>query len=504
LLGALATLPLARSQNASAAIFPQGVASGDPSDSGMVLWTRVGPERYRAGAPLWLELSESPDFVPALLRIPISTAFGPETDFTVQVDFSGLLQPGRHYYYRFRYLEVYSPTGRSKTLPAPGQNQPIRLGLVSCQEFSSGYYAAYAHLARENLDAVLHLGDFIYEYSADPRYRRPRVPHRTFSLPSGSYLAVSLADFRQLYRSYRDPLMQAAMAAHPFIVMWDDHEFANDTYWDAARDAPGAPDHPFKNAPERLKKLRLEANQAWREYVPSRCTFEPTASDPRQQLSTYRSLRFGDVLELFLTDTRSFRSPHPCGPDARTLNNCTASGDAGRTLLGAAQLEWLLQGLQSSTARWRGLGSAVMFSPLTALGTTLNLDGWDGFAYERNRIMETLQDARNLIVLSGDLHSALAGRISPGFAGQPVIGMEFMAPSLTSPNPRDSLGTRFPWPGNRAVELLNPWLEFFDGEMNGYAILELAEQVTYEVYAVDKGVNGIGANKQRVRRVVVN
>jgi len=498
----LAALPLARAQNASAAIFPQGVASGDPSDSGMVLWTRVAPAHYRAGEPLWLELSESSDFASVLLETPVNTAFGPETDFTVQADFSGLLRPARHYYFRFRYREMYSPTGRSKTLPAPGQKQPIRLGLVSCQEFSSGYYGAYAHLAQESLDAVLHLGDFIYEYSTDPRYRRERFPGRTFGLPSGSYLAVNLADFRQLYRAYRDPFMQAAMAAHPFIVMWDDHEFANDTYWDPASNAPGAPDHPFRNSPERLRKLRLEANQAWREYVPSRSPFNPGAQDPREQLSTNRSLRFGDLLELFLTDTRSFRSPHPCGPQQRILNNCVASGQAGRSMLGAAQLDWLLQGLQASTARWRGIGSAVMFSPLTALGTTLNLDGWDGYAHERNQIIEGLREMRNLVVLSGDLHSALAGRISPGFAGQPVIGYEFMAPSLTSPNPRDSLGTRFPWPGNRAVELLNPWLEFFDGEMNGYAILELTEQqVTYELYAVDKGVNGIAANRQLVRRV---
>lgn len=483
-------------------MFPQGVASGDPSDSGIVLWTRIAPEHYRAKEPLWLELSESPDFAPVLLKTPVNTAFGPETDFTVQADFSGLLRPARLYYYRFRYREVYSPTGRSKTLPAPGQKQPIRLGLVSCQEFGSGYYGAYAHLAREDLDAVLHLGDFIYENAPDPRYRRERFPGRSFSLPSGSAMAVSLADYRRLYQGYRDPFMQAAMAAHPFIVMWDDHEFANDTYWDEASNAPGAPDHPFRNSPERLKKLRLEANQAWREYVPSRVNLDPTASDPRQQLSTYRSLRFGDTLELFLTDTRSFRSPHPCGPEQRTLNNCAEADDAGRSLLGAEQLTWLLQGLQSSSARWRGLASAVMFSPLTALGTTLNLDGWDGYAYERNRIIETLKDVRNLIVLSGDLHSALAGRISPGFAGTPLIGMEFMAPSLTSPNPRDSFGPRLPWPGNRAVELLNPWLEFFDGEMNGYAILELTEQqVTYELYAVDKSVSETGASRRLVRRV---
>jgi alkaline phosphatase D len=495
LLGTFAAAPFVRGQPLSPA-FPQGVASGDPSDSGVVLWTRIAPETHLEGQPLIVEISATPDFGEIWFRD--AKPLSPEADFTAQFDFSGILKPASFYFYRFRHGSAVSPIGRTKTLPAPGQRVPIRLGLVACQEYSSGFYGAYTHLARENLDAVLHLGDFIYEYAPDPRFRRERFAGRSFRLPSGATHALSLTDYRRLYQGYRDPEMQAAMAAHPFLVMWDDHEFANDTYWDARQDAPGAPDHPFRNQPDRLRKLRLEANQAWREYVPSR-----VEGSPQTQLPTYRSFRFGEMLELFLTDTRSFRSPHPCGPDRRVLqSDCNASAP-GQSILGTQQKRWLLEGLLGSTARWRGVGSAVMFAPLTGLGYAINLDGWDGYAGERREILEALRSCSNLLVLTGDLHTALAAKISPDFSGSPLLGYEFMAPALTSPGPKESLGSRLPWPGNGLVEKLMPWLEFFDGETNGYAVLEVSEgAVRYELYAVDKTV--LGGERRLVRTVEVS
>ena len=500
----LAALPFVRAQS-NEVVFPHGVASGDPSDSGVVLWTQVAPEAYRAGETLIVELSETSSFANPLYSAPVNIPFGPDTDYTVQIDFSGLLAPSTRYYYRFRYRDAYSPIGRTKTLPAPGQMRPLRIGLVTCQEFTSGYYGAFAHLAQEDLDAVLHLGDFIYEYSADPEYRRTRFPGRSFRLPSGSSLALGLEDYRTLYKAYRsDPFLQAALATHPWIFMWDDHEFANDSYFDAATGAPGAPDHPFKNQPERLRKLRLEANQAWREYVPSRVDFNPQALDPRLQLSNYRSFKFGEMLELFITDTRSFRSPHACGEDRRSLINCEAQLDPKRSMLGQEQKRWLLEGLRASTARWCGLGSAVMFSPLLAAGLTINQDGWDGYLAEREELLQTLAQDKvdNLVVLSGDLHAALAGQVSPRFDGVAPIGMEFMTPAISSPNAHESI-TRMglPWPGNAIIEALNSHLSFFEGDINGYAVLELTqEEVAYRLYAVDKTVNRGDAAKQMVRR----
>ncbi|WP_036218338.1 alkaline phosphatase D family protein [Calidithermus chliarophilus] len=509
-LGAgLLGLGTAQSGPETLAHFPLGVASGDPSDSGVVLWTRLAPEVWQEGEGLEFEITEAADPAFAAPRFSgPAVQPRPENDFTSVTDLSGLLEPGRAYLYRFRYRGVYSPVGRTRTLPAPGETPALlRIGLVTCQEFTSGYWGAFAHLARENLDAVLHLGDFIYETSADPRWRRLRFPDRSYRLPSGSYLAVNLADYRAIYRAYRsDPFLQMALAAHPWVFLWDDHEMANDYYWDAAQDAPGAPDHPYRGQPERLKRLKLEAQQAWLEYVPARITPDLTAAHPHAQMTQYRSFRFGGLLELFATDTRSYRSPHPCGEGGngqRTLASCAALEAPDRSMLGEAQRHWLLEGLASSPARWRGLASAVMFSPLRSGSIAINADGWDGYAAERQYLLEQLV-GDNLLVLSGDLHAALAGLIRPGFNGRgPVRGAEFMAPGLSSPPPREALGRMgYPWPGNALIEAFNRHLHFFEGELNGYAVLELTpEHATYSLYSVDKTQNHAYANRRLARRV---
>lgn len=490
-------------------VFPIGVASGDPRPGGVVLWTRIAPEAFQPGEPIVVEACDSPDFLEPQYGL-IETGLGPETDYTVRADLDGQLEPGTRYFYRFTYRGVTSPTGRTRTLDLPGTlPRRLRLGLVTCQEFGSGYYGAFAHLAREDLDAVIHLGDFIYEYSGDPQHRRERFPGRAFSLPSGSYLAVNLADYRTLYRTYRaDPFLQQALAAHPWVFLWDDHEFANDTYWDPATNAPGAPDHPFKNQPDRLKKLRLEANQAWREYVPARVVYDPTASEPHRQMSQYRKLSFGDLLELFITDTRSYRSPHPCGEGGigqRQFATCPAQASPNQTMLGAEQYRWLTENLVHSPARWQGLTSAVMFSPFRSGDLTINTDGWDGYAAERKALLEAWAGAgvNNLVVLTGDLHSALAANISPTFEpGEPLLGAEFMAPSLTSPGPAETLRRIGFWPGNAFLEQANPHLNFFDGDINGYTILEITpKSVTYELYSVDKTQNRPDTPKRLARRL---
>lgn len=490
-------------------VFPIGVASGDPSPDGVVLWTRVAPEAFRPGEPIVVEACESPDFLEPQGGL-IETGFGPETDYTVRADLDGQLEPGRGYFYRFIYRGVTSPIGRTRTLHPPGtMPERLRLGLITCQEFGGGYYGALAHLAREELDAVIHLGDFIYEYSGDPRYRRERFLGRAFRLPSGSYLAVNLADYRALYRAYRsDPFLQQALAAHPWVFLWDDHEFANDTYWDPTTHAPGAPDHPFQGQPERLKKLRLEANQAWTEYVPARVVYDPMANEPHRQMSQYRRLAFGDLLELFVTDTRSYRSPHPCGEGGfgqRQFATCSAQMSPSQTMLGAEQYRWLAENLMQSPAKWRGLTSAVMFSPLRSGDLTLNTDGWDGYAAERQALLNAWARAgvHNLVVLSGDLHSALASQVSPTFKpGEPWLGAEFMAPSLTSPGPAETLRRLAFWPGNAFLEQANPHLNFFDGDINGYAVLEVTpEAVRYELYWVDKTQNRPDAPKRLARKL---
>lgn len=498
----LSSMGLSQSALTAQTVFPQGVASGDPADRGAVFWTRVAPEAFVPAEPLYLELSQERSFA-EFFALTLAD-WGPLTDYTAKAVLEGVLQPDSRYYYRFVYRGVYSPIGRCKTLAEAGVTPPkVRLGLVTCQEFTNGYYGGYAHLAREDLDAVLHLGDLIYEYSADPRWRQPRFADRTFGLPSGSYLAVNLADFRALYRHYRDPFMQQAMAAHPFVVIWDDHETANDTYWDYTLNAPGAPDHPFRQDPERLRNLKKAAAQAWSEWIPAKVTINPQSVQRYADIA--RVLRFGDLASLFLTDTRSFRSPHPCGEGGtgqRSLAICPAKDDPQRTMLGLEQRDWLLAGLLQDSARWSMLASAVMFSPFVSGAITINLDGWDGYAAERSLLLDSLAKAgrNNLAVLSGDLHAALAATLR---SGERVLGAEFMTPGLTSPGPAETVRRMgLPWPGNGFIEALNSHLRFFEGELNGYAIIELTpEFIQYELYSIDKTRNSAATGKRLARKL---
>lgn len=495
------TLGLSRGQVLTpTTVFPQGVASGDPTATGAVFWTRVSPEVYQPDEPLWLELSPDPQFG-QVYSLPIEAAWGPSTDFTARRQVAHLLEPASFVHYRFLYRGVHSPVGRSKTTPAPGASpERVRLGLVTCQEYTNGYFGAYAHLARENLDAIVHLGDQIYEYSADPRWRKPRFADRTFNLPSGSYMAVNLADYRSLYRNYRDPWMQQALAAHPFVAIWDDHETANDCYWDYERDTLGAPDHPFRNDPVRLRQLKQAAAQAWEEWVPAAVSSWPQSVQSR--VVSQRSLKFGDLLELFLTDTRSYRSAHPCGEGdlgQRTMAFCPARERPNRTMLGVDQFEALRRDLLTSQASWQVMASAVMFSPLVSGSISINLDGWDGYAFERQQLLEAAAQRQRLVVLSGDLHAGLAAPLQYDGRG---VGVEFMTPGLSSPGAAETLQRMgLPWPGNVFVEALNPHLAFFEGNLNGYAVVEFTpREVIYELYSVDKGVNGPGAGRRLARR----
>jgi alkaline phosphatase D len=492
---------LSRGQSLEPArVFPQGLASGDPTATGAVFWIRVAPEVYQPDEPLWLELSPTPEF-DQVNTLPIDHSWGPDTDFTARLKVAGMLEPASFAYYRFVYRGVRSRVGRCKTASAPGSTpEKVRLGLVTCQEYTNGYYGAYAHLANEDLDAIVHLGDQIYEYSADPRWRKPRFADRSFGLPSGSYLATNLADFRAIYRNYRDPLMQQALAAHPLIAIWDDHETANDCYWDYTRDTLGAPDHPFRNDPVRLRLLKQAAAQAWEEWVPAAVASWP--QNVQSRVVSQRSLLFGNLLELFLTDTRSYRSPHPCGEGdlgQRTLSFCPARERPDRTMLGLNQFEALRHDLNRSQATWQVMASAVMFSPFASGSISINLDGWDGYAYERQKLLEAVAQRDRLVVLSGDLHAALA---APLQLDDRRVGVEFMTPGLTSPGAAETLQRMgLPWPGNVFVEALNPHLAFFEGNLNGYAIVEFTpREVTYELYSVDKSVNGMAAGRRLARR----
>jgi alkaline phosphatase D len=493
--------------------FPQSVASGDPTPYGAILWTRVDPaieqglktaeiERLNhvpAKAPqgvVLVQVSPSPRFDPILWAalVPIWQ----EWDNTVRVDTDGFLQPGRSYYYRFITRAGYvSRTGHFKTLPAPNALSPLRIGQVTCSDYTNGYFHAYAFLAEESLDFVLHLGDYIYEAVGDPRYQAP-APDRRIELPSGKLKAATLEDYRTLYRTYRaDPSLQRLHERHALIAIWDDHEFANDSY-DAV-----APEEKMEADIAR----RLAANQAWFEYIPARVAFDPT-KPPDESIRLYRQFRAGKLLELFASDERLYRSGFPCGAgvlERHLSKGCPQLFDESRTMLGKTQREWLIRGLCASDALWKVWANQVQFAPLKRFGRFYSLDQWDGYPAERSLIMRAVQQAgvRNWVILSGDLHAFEVNLIKADFerdADEQALGTELMVGAVSASS-RLELIERFlhtspaaqamvraiareaipDLPADVAISQLVEthlpqenarWMKRFDGRANGYAIAE--------------------------------
>lgn len=511
-------------------VFRYSIASGDPTPNGVILWTRVNEEVWSADAQLTFQVATDADFNTVVVEGTISGAdFGPERDHTVKVDLDGTLSPDIRYYYRFIYQDVSSKVGRCRTLPTPDSApEAVRFGVVTCQDYTNGYYPAFYHLAQEEVDFVLHLGDFIYESSADPRFQDLPFPDREIILPSEGTVALNLEDYRFLYKTYRsDPFFQQALEQHTFIIIWDDHEFANDCYWDYENDAPGAPDHPFVDDPAALTQLRLESMQAWAEYTPTRLTLNANPTHPHAYYTIYRQFQFGDLVDLFMTDERLYRSPHPCGEDdfgeRYGSMGCPEQRSPDRTMLGTEagnnQRDWLINGLLTSTRLWKAWGNEVLQMPLVIPRPAqdgylfLNMDAWDGYHYERTYIMGNLRNhISNLILLTGDLHTYLAGYVKYNYQRRnnslPVnnlMGVEFMTPAVTSANLMELLPDWWPFPIDESiVKPLNWHIEFFNSNDWGYSTVVFGRQdCVYTAYKIDKNVNDSNTPKVMLRKLQV-
>jgi alkaline phosphatase D len=359
-------------------------------------------------------------------------------------------------------------------------------------------------VADDDSDFLLHLGDFIYESAADPRFQPLPFADRAVILPSGGAVAMGLADYRSLYRTYRsDPALQRALERHTMIAIPDDHETANDCYWDYARDTLGAPDHPLRDAGA-LRQLKLDSQRAWAEYVPARVKVDLAATHPHRFLRTYRDFAFGDLLRYVALDTRTYRTPHPCGEGdvfQRYLPvACSRASDMRQSLLGAEQRPWMIDRLSADGALWRVLGNQTFFGRLTiGAGLPVNVDAWDGYEAERRWLAEEVRarGVKNFVIVTGDLHSTLASTVKVDYGGPNdaanQVGVEFMTPSVTSAALFDlilkSLGNSPLASGltEGAVRLNNPHLRYFDSSQHGYSTLELTrEHCEWIAYAVDK------------------
>lgn len=466
--------------------FVHGVASGDPLPNTVVLWTRVTPSAEAMpgsgigeDVTLTWDVALDAEFTSAVVsgRVVATSA----SDHTVHVDPFGL-SANTTYFYRFTVADGplagrVSPVGRTVTAP-PLNSSPdsLRFAVASCANWEGGFYTAYGDMARRGLggelDFVLFLGDYLYEYASGVNPGKSGVT-RPFEPP---WEIVTAQDYRVRHGQYRrDTELQAAHAAAPWVVTWDDHEIANDA------SVPGAQGHDLFEGDWAAR--RAAAMGAYLDWMPVR------ASNPAEGGRLYRSLRFGTLAELHMLDLRSYRS----GP------GLIRSTDPERTIMGQEQFTWLSQKLSTSDATWSLIGTSVMISPLelldldpavraplaaitgadsgAELATGLNADQWDGYPADRDRLLTQIAETRpdaSTVFLTGDIHSEWAGKVS--HRGR-VIGAELVCSSVTAPNLDDALhlpaGSAISRAAERHVLANNPHFEHVNLDAHGYMIVRL-------------------------------
>lgn len=471
---------LAGSATGAQAAFQHGVASGDPLPGGILLWTRVTPVPQALPGSgvgpdvdvVW-QVATNPDFSSIVRSGALTT--GPQRDHTVKIEVDALA-PATTYWYRFGFAGGWSPIGRTMTAPAADAAiSHVRMGVVSCANWEAGHFAAYRHLAaRDDLNIVLHLGDYLYEYgtgefAARGRVIRPAQP---------AHEVLTLADYRVRHALYKtDPDLQALHAVAPWVITWDDHEVANDQW------AAGAQNHTPTSEGDFAVRLAA-ARQAYAEWMPVRFGAGATI---------YRRIRFGRLAELSMLDLRSYRSLQASG---------TAVDDPARTITGDDQMQWLKDGLVASPARWKLVGNPVMISrvdvatlpawllgPLGKLlgipdnGFAINVDQWDGYNADRDELVNHLRRAgtRDVVFLTGDIHTSWANEVVTRATGLTnPIAAEFVVPSVTSDNIDDFLGTS---PGGPLsafaaglVRAANPHVKWTELDGHGYGVLDLTTQ----------------------------
>jgi alkaline phosphatase D len=447
--------------------FTLGVASGDPLPDSVTLWTRLAPVPFQADSGLpaervtvhW-ELAHDERFR-RIARRGTATAH-PEFHHTVHVEV-GHLEAGRVYYYRFRTGRWISPTGRTRTAPGPGSRvASLTLAAVSCQAYHDGYYTPYAHLAADDVDLVFHLGDYLYEYAVDAVGGQRGYTDRT--LPAlFARETLTLEDYRLRYALYKsDPDLSAAHAAHPFVVTWDDHETENNYAGDIPENSV---------PPEEFLLRRASAYRAYWENQPLRRPQRPAGPDMR----LYRRLTWGRLAQFDVLDTRQYRSDQAYGDKAHVPG--PESDDPARTMTGASQERWLLDGWRSSRALWNVVPQQVLFARRNMDATTpsrVSMDAWDGYSASRRRVLDGAKAAgvQNLMVLSGDVHSAYAFDIKDDFddPSSATLGTEIVATSISSG--RDGADKPATWDTYMSA---NPHLKFFNGR-RGYVTVELGRE----------------------------
>jgi alkaline phosphatase D len=434
--------------------FYHGVASGDPLNDGVIIWTRI--TTTESSETVAWEMSEDTSFTDIV-------AFGnfltdASRDYTVKVDVTGL-NSNTYYYYRFKAEDgTYSMIGRTKTAPTADEVEQLRFATVSCASFQHGYYNVYNRITERNdIDAVIHLGDYIYEYGpgeyGDIRDHEPAKE------------IVELIDYRTRYAQYRlDPAMRNIHQQYPFIVMWDDHETADNSFRD------GAENHqPFSegNWEDRLSV----AAKAYMEWLPIRQV------DPNSDIKIYRKFNYGNLADIFALDTRIIGRDEQMGFLDQIFPDVV--NDTTRKLLGNEQMAWLKDGLMNSTAKWKVLAQQVMVGPFKIFDIIANSDQWDGYEAERQNLFYFIDDNNidNVVVLTGDIHTSWAMDLPIGRSqyvpstGENSVGVEFVTTAVTSPG--IPIGTLVSF-----IKSENPHMKHINLTDHGFGILTLDNEKT--------------------------
>jgi alkaline phosphatase D len=460
-------LPLVRASGAAprwrSNPFGLGVASGQPQPDGVVIWTRLLSEGDEPLPPLDVGYEVYAD---EALRQRVQTGTF-STDASRAHSVHGVLrglQPNRHYWYRFTCGDAVSPLGRTRTSPLPDAAvTQLRLALASCQHYEQGYYVAHRDIARQDLDLVLFVGDYIYENPTPKLSVAPGVRQQPSVAPT------TLDGYRRHYTCYkRDPDLQAAHAAHPWVLTWDDHDVVNDY----------ANDHePGRFDPDAFLRRRAAAYQAFFEHQPLRLGPEAPGS-PNMRI--YDHMAWGQLADLWTLDCRQYRSVQACpdptqGAGGRVVLRCDALADPTRTMLGAAQERWLAQGLAASRRSWKLIAQATQISSTgvnTPLGRTTYTDAWDGYPLARERLLQAVVDAglSDVVTLGGDVHMNVAAqlRIKPNDERSPIVASEFVTTSVTTRGLSDTM--------LHQIRASNPDIAYARADERGYTRLEVTPQ----------------------------
>lgn len=490
LIGALATgaavaapvnyAAMARNRRIPAAkhgTFELGVASGFPRPQGIELWTRVGD--LKRTSKLKLVVATDRKFGNVVEEKLVTARH--ERDFTARTFIKGL-RPDHHYFYRFVTKDSKSPVGRFKTAPPLNSRKPIRIAFYSCQHYEAGFYNAQRAIANEkDLDLVLCLGDYIYEYSDGPG-NGVRLDTTGNNHDGDTQL---LDEYWQKYRLYKsDKDLQAMHAAHPFLSVWDDHE-VEDNYADGqpSSNQQDPSKTQLKDYPRRVPFAQREAN-GYRSFF----NYMPRARFKGDRRRVYEEYRLGKLVDLMLTDERQHRDRQPCNDEQLDFAGCP-DADAPRTMLGAKQRDWLLENLKASPAMWKVWGTEVMVMATRLPGNVpAQVDAWDGYAYERKQILDFILDnnVQNVVALTGDIHTFFAGTAYT--TGDKATGRaafpEFVGGSATSHGLPESTGQS---PETLAVlAAVNPHIDFYDFVKKGYGVIEFGPTgAVCELKAVD-------------------